>query len=78
MITIIVGIVCFFVGAELENRLWKKDVNELRSLIKELSDFAEMYVSCKATECGTGCGVAENYIHKKTIELVAKAREVVK
>ena len=54
-------------------------IASLRALVKELSNVAERFVSCKATDCEIACGdIKENCIHKKTIELVAKAREVVK
>ena len=54
-------------------------IHELRALVKELSDVAERFVSCKATDCEIACrDIKENCIHKKTIELVAKAREVAK
>ena len=54
-------------------------IHELRALVKELSNVAERFVSCKATYCEIACGdIKENCIHKKTIELVAKAREVAK
>ena len=54
-------------------------IHELRALVKDLSNVAERFVSCKATYCEIACGdIKENCIHKKTIELVAKAREVVK
>ena len=53
-------------------------IHELRALVKELSNVAEMFVSCKATDCEIACGdIKENCIHKKTIELVAKAREAI-
>ena len=36
------------------------------------------FVSCKATDCEIACGdIKEKCIHKKTIELVAKAREAI-
>ena len=55
------------------------EIARLRSLVKELSNIAERFVSCKATYCEIACrDIKENCIHKKTIELVAKAREVVK
>ena len=54
------------------------EIARLRALVKELSNVAEMFVSCKATDCEIACGdIKENCIHKKTIELVAKAREVI-
>lgn len=49
----------------------------LSSLVKELAVVAERYVSCAATECETVCGVGERCIHKKTIALIAKAREMI-
>ena len=53
-------------------------IHELRALVKELSNVAERFVSCKATYCEIVCGdFKENCIHKKTIELVAKAREAI-
>lgn len=54
------------------------EIKMLRSLLGELADVAVRFVACKATECETLCGVGVKCIHKKTIELVAKAREVVK
>ena len=54
------------------------EIARLRSLVKELSNIAERFVSCKATYCEIACrDIKENCIHKKTIELVAKAREVI-
>ena len=62
---------------ELQSK--EADASVLRSLVKELSNIAERFVSCKATYCEIACrDIKENCIHKKTIELVAKAREVVK
>ena len=53
-------------------------IQELRSLVKELSNVAERFVSCKATYCEIACrDIKEKCIHKKTIELVAKAREAI-
>ena len=53
-------------------------IHELRALVKDLSNVAERFVSCKATYCEIACGdIKENCIHKKTIELVAKAREAI-
>ena len=53
-------------------------IHELRALVKDLSNVAERFVSCKATYCEIACrDIKENCIHKKTIELVAKAREVI-
>ena len=56
-----------------------EEIARLRALVKELSNVAEMFVSCKATYCEIACGdIKEKCINKKTIELVAKAREVAK
>ena len=56
-----------------------EEIARLRALVKELSNVAERFVSCKATYCEIACrDIKENCIHKNTIELVAKAREVVK
>ena len=66
---------------EMAGEIAAKDaeIANLRALVKELSNVAERFVSCKATDCEIACGdIKENCIHKKTIELVAKAREVVK
>ena len=53
-------------------------IHELRALVKQLSNVAERFVSCKATYCEIACGdIKEKCIHKKTIELVAKAREAI-
>lgn len=53
-------------------------IHELRALVKDLSNVAEMFVSCKATYCEIACrDIKEKCIHKKTIELVAKARKVI-
>ena len=55
-----------------------EEIARLRALVKELSNVAERFVLCKATYCEIACGdIKENCIHKKTIELVAKAREVI-
>ena len=54
-----------------------EEIARLRALVKELSNVAERFVSCKATDCEIACrDIKENCIQKKTIELVAKAREV--
>ena len=56
-----------------------EEIARLRALVKDLSNVAERFVSCKATYCEIACrDIKENCINKKTIELVAKAREVVK
>ena len=56
-----------------------EEIASLRALVKELSNVAERFVSCKATYREIACGdIKENCIHKKIIELVAKAREVAK
>ena len=53
-------------------------IHELRAIVKDLSNVAEMFVSCKATYCEIACrDIKEKCIHKKTIELVAKAREAI-
>ena len=55
-----------------------EEIARLRALVKELSNVAERFVLCKAIYCEIACGdIKENCIHKKTIELVAKAREVI-
>ena len=55
-----------------------EEIARLRALVKELSNVAERFVLCKATYCEIACGdIKENCIHKKTIELVAKAREAI-
>ena len=55
-----------------------EEIARLRALVKELANVAAMFVSCKATDCEIACGdIKENCIHKKTIELVAKAREAI-
>ena len=55
-----------------------EEIARLRALVKELSNVAERFVSCKATDCEIACrDIKENCIQKKTIELVAKAREVI-
>ena len=55
-----------------------EEIARLRALVKELSNIAERFVSCKATYCEIACGdIKEKCIHKKTIELVAKAREAI-
>ena len=56
-----------------------EEIARLRAFVKELSNVAERFVSCKATDCEIACrDIKETCIHKKTIELVAKAREVAK
>ena len=65
---------------EMAGEIADKDegIASLRALVKELSNVAERFVSCKATDCEIACGdIKEKCIHKKTIELVAKAREVI-
>ena len=53
-------------------------IHELRALVGELANIAERFVSCKATYCEIACGdIKEKCIQKKTIELVAKAREAI-
>ena len=55
-----------------------EEIARLSSLVKELSNVAEMFVSCKATYCEIACrDIKEKCIQKKTIELVAKAREAI-
>ena len=55
-----------------------EEIAGLRAIVKELSVVAERFVSCKATDCEIACGdIKEKCIHKKTIELVAKAREAI-
>ena len=55
-----------------------EEIARLREIVKELSNVAERFVSCKATYCEIACrDIKENCIHKKTIELVAKAREAI-
>ena len=55
-----------------------EEIARLRELVKDLSHIAERFVSCKATDCEIACGdIKEKCIHKKTIELVAKAREAI-
>ena len=65
---------------EMAGEIAEKDeeIARLRAIVKELSNVAERFVSCKATYCEIACrDIKENCIHKKTIELVAKAREVI-
>ena len=65
---------------EMSGEIADKDeeIARLRELVKELSNVAERFVSCKATYCEIACrDIKENCIHKKTIELVAKAREAI-
>ena len=65
---------------EMAGEIAEKDeeIARLRALVKELSNVAARFVSCKATYCEIACGdIKETCIHKKTIELVAKAREVI-
>lgn len=65
---------------EMAGEIADKDegIARLRSLVKELSNVAERFVSCKSTYCEIACrDIKENCIHKKTIELVAKARKVI-
>ena len=65
---------------EMAGEIADKDegIARLRALVKELSNVAERFVSCKATYCEIACrDIKENCIHKKTIELVAKAREAI-
>ena len=55
-----------------------EEIARLSALVKELSNVADRFVSCKATYCEIACGdIKENCIQKKTIELVAKARKVI-
>ena len=66
---------------EMAGEIAEKDeeIAGLRALVKDLSNVAERFVSCNATACEIACGdIKETCIHKKTIELVAKAREVAK
>ena len=66
---------------EMAGEIAEKDeeIARLRALVGELANVAERFVSCKATDCEIACGdIKEKCIHKKTIELVAKAREVAK
>ena len=66
---------------EMAGEIAEKDeeIARLRALVGELANIAERFVSCKATYCEIACGdIKEKCIHKKTIELVAKAREVAK
>ena len=61
---------------EMAGEIAEKDeeIAGLRALVKDLSNVAERFVSCNATACEIACGdIKENCIHKKTIELVAKA-----
>lgn len=62
------------------DELKKRDaeIASLRSLVGGLADVAERFVSCKATECETVCGIGAKCIHKKAVELIRKAREAVK
>ena len=65
---------------EMAGEIADKDegIARLRALVKELSNVAERFVSCKATYCEIACrDIKEKCIHKKTIELVAKAREAI-
>ena len=65
---------------EMAGEIAEKDeeIARLCSLVKELSVVAERFVSCKATYCEIACGdIKEKCINKKTIELVAKAREAI-
>ena len=65
---------------EMAGEIAEKDeeIARLRALVKELSNIAERFVSCKATYCEIACrDIKEKCIHKKTIELVAKAREAI-
>ena len=65
---------------EMAGEIAEKDdeISGLREIVKELSNIAERFVSCKATYCEIACrDIKENCIHKKTIELVAKAREAI-
>lgn len=74
MITIIVGIVCFFVGVVAECYLCKKGCDKLRALVKELAD-------CLYGNPCTGCGMyscAECKHIREMDSLVARAREEVK
>lgn len=68
---------CHCEDADSERMEAEDIANNLRALVKDLVDVAERFVSCKATECETVCGVDAKCIHKKTIELVAKAREMI-
>lgn len=53
-----------------------KEIERLRELVKELADVAEGFVLCKATDCETICRGDERCLHRRTIALVAKAKEV--
>lgn len=77
MITIIVGIVCFLVGAEVECYLWKRDCDGLRTLVKELADELDDKI-CK-TVCDKFCtkDEQENCVDLKNRALIAKAREMI-
>ena len=64
-------------GATVAEGNLREEIVRLRELVKGLADVAERFVSCKATECDTLCGVDAKCIHKKTVELVANARKVI-
>lgn len=61
---------------EIVSKAKDAEIAKLRSLVKELADVAEGFVLCKATDCETICRGDERCLHRRTIALVAKAREV--
>ena len=74
MITIIVRIVCFFVGAEVECYLWKREGEKSRALVKELAEclYGNPCTGCSSYSC-SDCK------HLREMDaLVKKAREVAK
>ena len=68
----------FVLEAARRLRANDSEIARLRALVGELANVAEKFVSCKATECDTVCAGDAKCIHKKTIELIVKAREVAK
>lgn len=87
MITIIVGIVCFFVGADVECYLWKREGEKYRALVKELSDALSQSVINHCYRCKffrlkhTECKDKKNEVKcwsKSFKLLIEKSREVCK
>ena len=77
--TIIVGIVCFIIGTEVECLFWNKSCAKLRALVKEMADVlneTKNYTcfGCTIRDCP---GEHECRYTKKYCLLIAKAREAI-
>lgn len=69
--TVIVGIVCFIVGTEVESYLWKKGRAKLRALVKEMAEciFNNPCTGCSSYSC------AECTHRREMDSLVARAND---